>query len=83
MNREKFCALLKKNGIDSNMVSFQDDTKEGFCVRKNDFRWETLVRERGKEYEVVGHPSESDALIRLARELLLTYDPDSTDRSEE
>ena len=31
--------------------------------------WETFVRERGQEYDILGHPSESDALKNLFTEL--------------
>lgn len=65
MTKEEFISALEKNNIDVK-VHFDDCAMlEGFCVRKNHFRYETLYRERGKEYDVIGHPSESDALIYL------------------
>ena len=65
MTKEEFLSALAKNNIDVK-VHFNDSAmSEGFCVRKNHFRYETLYRERGKEYDVIGHPSESDALIFL------------------
>lgn len=70
MTKDEFVAILKKNEIDPNIVSFNDNTKEGYCIRKNHFRWETLVRERGKEYDVIGHPSESDALTQMCCEII-------------
>lgn len=48
MTKNEFIEILKANKIDPNMVSFNDDAREGYCVRKNYFGWETLVRERGK-----------------------------------
>lgn len=73
MTRDEFVSKLKENSIDPNIVSFNDDTKEGYCIRKNYFRWETLVRERGKEYDIIGYPSESDALNKMYLELLKLY----------
>ena len=65
MTKEEFLSALAKNNIDVK-VHFDDSAmSEGFCVRKNHFRYETLYCERGKEYDVIGHPSESDALIFL------------------
>ena len=75
MTRNEFIEILKANKIDPNMVSFNDDTREGHCVRKNHLRWEVLVRERGKEYDAIGYPSESDALISLCEKLLKLYGP--------
>lgn len=73
MNREEFIETLNKNGIDSNIVSFDDGFAEGHCVRKNYFRWEVFIRERGQEYDVIGFPSESDALTYLLEEILRFY----------
>ena len=73
MTRDEFVSKLKENSIDPDIVSFNDDTKEGYCIRKNHFRWETLVRERGKEYDIMGYPSESDALNKMYSELLRLY----------
>ncbi len=73
MTRNEFVRFLKKNNIDPTIVSFDDSMSEGYCIRKNHFFWETLYRERGKEYEVIGYPSESDAMIKMAEYLLSVY----------
>lgn len=73
MTKDEFVEILKQNQIDPNIVSFNDDTREGYCIRKNHFRWETLVRERGKEYDVLGYPSESDALTKMCCEIVRLY----------
>lgn len=59
--------------IDTNFVSFNDNFKDGYCVRKNYYGWETFVRERGKEYDGIGFPSESNALESLLKEILSIY----------
>ncbi len=65
MTKDEFLSALAKNNIEVK-VHFDDNSmSDGFCVRKNHFRYETLYCERGKEYDVMGHPSESDALIFL------------------
>ena len=73
MTRNEFISILKDNVINPEMVSFDDNTKEGYCIRKNHYRWETLVRERGKEYDLLGFSSESDALQSLSDELIKLY----------
>lgn len=70
MTREEFIDLLKSNNIDPAVVTFDDPMREGYVVRKNYFRWEVFYRERGKEYNAVGYPSESDALKALADKLI-------------
>lgn len=71
MTRKEFISFLEENSIDCSIVSFDNTTKDGYIIRKNYYRWETLFRERGCEYNVIGFPSESDALSHLAEELLL------------
>lgn len=73
MTKEEFMTILKSNQIDPNIVSFDSNVKDGYCIRKNHLRWETLVRERGKEYDVQGFPSESNALESLLAEILSIY----------
>lgn len=73
MTKKQFLVLLEENNIDENLVVFDDTIKEGYCVRKNYFRWEVFFRERGKEYESVGFPSESDALEYLYNKLYSIY----------
>ena len=70
MNRDDFIAALQDQNIDANMISFDEPMKDGYCIRKNSFRWETLIKERGNEYEVMGFPSEENALDDLLERLL-------------
>lgn len=73
MTKTDFLENLKKHNIDSNLVVFDDSVKEGYCVRKNHFRWEVFFRERGKEYDCIGFSSESDALQYLFDKLYSIY----------
>ena len=73
MTKNEFIELLKKYNISENIVVFDDTLKDGYCVRKNYYRWEVLFRERGKEYDCVGFPSESDALQYLWDKLYEVY----------
>lgn len=73
MNREKFMSLLQENGIDTDIVSFDSSVDDGYNIRKNQIRWETFVRDRGKEYNCIGFPSESDALEYMLKRLIELY----------
>lgn len=73
MNREKFMSLLQENGIDTDIVSFDSSVNDGYNIRKNRIRWETFVRDRGKEYNCIGFPSESDALEYMLKRLIELY----------
>lgn len=73
MTRTEFLDLLKEHNINVNLVVFEDPIKEGYCVRKNYFRWEVFFRERGKEFDCIGFPSESNALQYLFDKLLNIY----------
>lgn len=73
MNRNEFIACLKENGISPGIVSFDSSTNDGYNIRKNKLRWETFTRERGKEYNCIGFPSESDALQHMLDELIAIY----------
>lgn len=73
MTRNEFLQSLRENDIDESLVSFGPVFKEGHCVRKVWFRWEVFIRERGKDYDVMGFPSESDALQYLFEELRSIY----------
>lgn len=73
MNRDKFMSLLQENGIDPNIVSFDSSVDDGYNIRKNRIRWETFVRERGREYNCIGFPSESDALEYMLEKLIELY----------
>lgn len=73
MNREKFMSLLQENGIDTDIVSFDSSVDDGYNIRKKRIRWETFVRDRGKEYNCIGFPSESDALEYMLKRLIELY----------
>lgn len=73
MTKAEFLELLKQYNINENLVVFDDAIKEGYCVRKHYFRWEVFFRERGKEYDCVGFPSESNALQYLFDKLYSLY----------
>jgi len=73
MTRIEFLELLEKNSINKQLVVFDNTLEEGYCIRKNRFYWEVFIRERGKEYELMGFPSESDALQYLFNELFRIY----------
>lgn len=81
MTKTDFSELLKKYNIDENLVVFDDSIKEGYCVRKNYFRWEVFFRERGKEHNCVGFPSESNALQYLFDKLYSIYVKDTKKES--
>ena len=73
MNRTEFIARLKENGIPPEIVSFDSSTNDGYNIQKSKLRWETFTRERGKEYDCIGFPSESDALQHMFDKLVATY----------
>lgn len=73
MTKTDFLELLTKYNIDANLVVFDDPVKEGYCIRKNYFRWEVFFREREKEYDCIGFPSESNALQYLFNKLYSIY----------
>ena len=73
MTRDEFTELMKKYGINENLVVFDDAVKDGYCIRRNYLRWEVFFRERGKEYNCVGFPSESEALQYLSEKLCGIY----------
>ena len=74
MTKAEFLEFLKKRNINENLVVFDDTLKEGYCIRKNYYRWEVFFRERGKEYDCVGFPSESAALQYLFDKLINIYE---------
>lgn len=73
MTRNEFITGLKENGIPLEIVSFDSSINDGYNIRKNKLRWETFTRERGKEYNCIGFPSESDALQHVFNELIAIY----------
>lgn len=83
MTKPEFLEILKKYNINVNLVVFDDPLKEGYCVRKKHFRWEVFFRERGKEFDCMGFPSESNALQYLADKLLETHGSNSSAPSKD
>ena len=69
MTREEFVELCKRKNISTNIIHFNNSASDGYYVLKNYHRWEVFFRERGTDYDCVGFPSESDALIYLADKL--------------
>ena len=69
MTYVEFVDLLKENKIDTGIVHFEISVADGYYVLKNHHRWEVFFRERGKDYNCIGFPSESDALLYLAEKL--------------
>jgi len=70
MTQAEFLELCKSNNISTNLFHFDNSVAHGYYVLKNYHRWEVFFRERGKDYDCVGFPSESDALIYLADKLI-------------
>lgn len=70
MTRVEFLELCSKLNTSPNLVHFENSVVDGYCILKNCHRWEVFYRERGKDYDCVGFPSESDALIYLADKLI-------------
>ena len=70
MTYVEFVDLLRENKIDTSIVHFENSVADGYYVLKNYHRWEVFYRERGKDYDCIGFPSESDALEYLLKKLL-------------
>lgn len=73
MTKTDFLELLKRHRIDADLVGFDNSAKDGYGIRKNRFRWEVFFRERGKEYDCIGFPSEGEALQYLFDKLFRIY----------
>ena len=73
MDRNEFLDLIQPLGVKESIVVLGDAHRDGYCVRRNGLRWEVLVRERGAESDVMGFPSEGDALRYLAEMLMRIY----------
>ena len=73
MTYNEFVVLLSENNVDTNMVHFENSVADGYYVLKNYHRWEVFYRERGKDYDCVGFPSESNALEYLFKKLSKLY----------
>ena len=69
MTYNEFVDLLRENNVDTNIVHFENSVADGYYVLKNYHRWEVFYRERGKDYDCVGFPSESNALEYLLGKL--------------
>ena len=70
MTYNEFVDLLRENNVDTNIVHFENSVADGYYVLKNYHRWEVFYRERGNEYNCMGFPSESDALLYLSERLI-------------
>ena len=70
MTYVEFVDLLKENKINTSIVHFENSVADGYYVLKNYHRWEVFYRERGKDYDCIGFPSESDELEYLLKKLL-------------
>ena len=70
MTRTEFWELCNKQNIFPDLVHFENSVMDGYYVLKNYHRWEVFYRERGKDYDCIGFPSESDALIYLLERLI-------------
>ena len=70
MTKEEFFKVIESKSISSNLVHFENSVADGYYVLKNYHRWEVFFRERGKDYDCIGFPSESDALEYLLKKLL-------------
>ena len=70
MTRTEFLELCQHHNISTNLIHFDNSVADGYYVLKNYHRWEVFFRERGKDYDCVGFPSESDALLYLSERLI-------------
>ncbi len=71
MTQAEFIKLLVSKGIPTDIVHFENSVADGYYVLKNYHRLEVFYRERGKYYDCIGFPSESDALEHLSERLIL------------
>lgn len=72
MSRSEFISLLRKEGIDPDVVAFDSTISTGYNIRKSSSRWEAFYRIRGKEYDRIGFRTESDAL-QFMYQMLVAY----------
>lgn len=70
MTKSDFFNLLMHNNISSNIVHFENSVADGYYILKNYHCWEVFYRERGKDYDCLGFPSESDALEYLLKKIV-------------
>jgi len=69
MTKTEFLELYESRSISTNPIHFENSAADGYYVLKNYHRWEVFFRERGKDYDCVGFPSESNALEYLLKKL--------------
>lgn len=69
MTKTEFLELCKSNNTSTNLIHFENSVADGYYILQNHHRFEVFYRERGKDYDCVGFPSESDALIYLSERL--------------
>ena len=69
MTKEEFFKVIESKSVSSNLVHFENSVADGYYVLKSYHRWEVFYRERGKDYDSVGFPSESNALEYLLEKL--------------
>lgn len=74
MTKEEFFEAIESKSVLPNLVHFKNSVADGYYVLKNYLRWEVFYRERGKDYDCVGFPSESDALVYLLGKLGCIYE---------
>ena len=70
MTRTEFLELREINNISTNLIHFENSVTDRYYVLKNYHRWEVFYRERGKDYDCVGFPSENDVLEYLLKKLV-------------
>ncbi len=70
MTKEEFFKVIESKSVSPNLVHFENSVADGYYMLKNYHRWEVFYRERGKDYDCVGFPSESDALLYLSERLI-------------
>ncbi len=67
MTKSEFLELCENNNISIDLIHFKNSVADGYYALENYHRWEVFYRERGKDYDCVGFPSESDALEYLLK----------------
>ena len=70
MTKKEFFEAIERKSISPDLVYFENSVADGYYVLKNYHRWEVFYRERGKDYDCVGFPSESNALEYLLEKLV-------------
>ena len=69
MTRIEFLELCESKNISTYLIHFENSVADGYYVLKNYHRWEVFCRERGKDYDCIGFPSESNALEYLLEKI--------------